>query len=494
MKKSRIVIAVLLIAFTVIALSSCAVIDTVYQVLGIEPDNPDQVYRFINSKMNGLDSYEIKGFLSLSANVAGRPVTSTSNNKQIYSGMTTGDYYHYSETSTVSNGKTTDMAVIRYGYYDGTAYAYADGLNGSSTPFTGYSEMSLEEYFKFIRAYDENDAIISNAYPSVLDCQSKSYTHEEDGGWTVSLSNYNLPGLLSILEDIGFDGELFDDEVEDVEIIYVADSEFRCTQVRVRYVFAEAEDQKNSPSLYLTLLYSNYNNVVLNTEEFNKEDYNELSDLSLIAKLEKKLVEAREEKQNTVSLELSNRFTVQHQPYEGVIRRSVTYGEENGKFYFDYGMPERDIADAYYFDGILQYKGAGEYSHDSLFDTVLKQEKIGENIAKGLLESLIFLDFNVYRIKEIEEVSEDHYKLKLNAPEKGSLYGLILYQGVSLNGGEMEMEFKFKDGKLMTVDLDADLNCSLRSGNISLDIGTVTVSGFADFNVPYHKMWHSNLA
>ena len=164
-----------------------------------------------------------------------------------------------------------------------------------------------------------------------------SFAKNEDGTWTLQASGYTKETVdqavasLAVLDRAAFDYEL---TIKDMEVSVRADSQFRLTEVKIKFIFAEANNQN---SFEMTALYSNYDATILNTLDTTR--FREIADYRLLSEFETMLEDFNNRQSGSFLFDVEELTSFNN--YGDTLTQyyketdTVIYGEENGGFFYE---------------------------------------------------------------------------------------------------------------------------------------------------------------
>lgn len=298
------------------------------------PESAKELWDKINSVMEGLDSYyqrmECEGVFYMDGNKL-----------EIESGMKgvlskkEGDFYEYTKVVNELECKELDYyerVENKKAYYDGKMYIKnkTDAVEQLLC-----APVSVEDYQN-----DSEDDFFDDVDP--VDCTKQDFSKEEDGSWKLSFSGYTKKTMESILDGMEMDESELGAPVEDAVITVCADEKFRCKELKIEFIFTLEEDSTTAPEFLIDCTFDQFNEAIFDVEAFLPEDYTEVDDLLILEKFTDELTALQETKKG--KFELNGTTEIKYQEKTEAVDRhyEVSYGEENGSYYFDLLMTSNE--------------------------------------------------------------------------------------------------------------------------------------------------------
>ena len=467
MKKTKIYLFIGVIILLLFLFSSCAAIDAVYDMLGLAPSNADQAYRMIERETAAQSSYEISGKIDLLTYIGGIRVTARGEGKQIYAGLNTeDDFYHLNESEMHVFVKDVDTGAIdiesRNAYYDGKVFLYSKDSGGERKI---YSLMTAEEYIEYItNTSGEPNLTFSDLSDGAAD---KSFSKNNDGGWTVKLSGYNDEALNTLAS---FD-EDFDYKAEDITIEIHADKDLRCTKMLVSAKFDSDKRGEDAPYYNMEFVFSSYNNAVMLLNDINPKDYNEVLDVRLLDKFDDAIDAVLGMEENTAFLTATNELKLLNVNNKLIETDTIKYGVEDGKYFYDIvAIVSGQKIKMRYHDGALTVMNETDYS-------TVEQSELE---ARAYVASVILMGYSSGSVNGIKLIGNEKYEVSLEmtgSALSGLNLGNPLIKGTH---GEKKVIFTFDGDDLVKVEVAYTVYCVYTGGSVSAS-GTLTGSGAVEF-------------
>lgn len=321
------------IFFCIILCTSCK------PTTAFEPQSAKELWDKIDETMEGLNAYESTGTGKLSFQMTNMKFTMNMEMKQIVSGLNDGDYYYYSfsdmkldqlkDTPLVSNPDRVMQEKSIEAFHNGKMFV---SLESDERTQNLVSSLTKEEYKAYRKNRDtESDDVDYN------DCTNASFTHNEDGTWTLQYSGYTKKTIDKMVDDFGMMETEFDFDVEDMEVYVLCDKKFQVKEMNVKFIFDEDSKESTDPFFEIKTQYANYNAVTLITDTLDPSKYTEISDCRLLAEFEDMIEALEEKKDGSFTLELEQKLSIPSLGQTQIYKETdtVSYGEKNGSYFYD---------------------------------------------------------------------------------------------------------------------------------------------------------------
>ena len=459
MKKFLMSLTALLLMLGMVCVTACGTVPE-------EPMTAERLFEKIDAAMDALDSYEVNGTMVMDVYMGGYKMETTADIRQIESGVTTGDYYFYSDSDVKMNapllGVSESVKTVE-AYHDGKAFLSTEN---SEVCQKIYSPMTDAEFRTY---YEEKNTSVTD--DNMMDCTNAVFTELEDGSWELSLSGYTKKTVDAYAKEIGFDGELFDDEIMDMELAIKADAEFRVTQMIVRLIFDTEAGSAKVPKAEMTMDYGAYNAATRITDTLNIMNFIEVEDIRLLDTFEKQIEALGKEKQNTFSLDITQTFKLSGQTSSYSERDMVTYGENEDGYFYDILAEMSGVTYEINYRGgqqTIRVEGAEESTPQT------------EDEARDYVMYLInTCRYDKQYVSDIEKTAEGVYKVVVNDPEDASYEQVMAQMGMEYHSSSQTIIFTMKDGKITQIKSTVDVYG--RPGGTGTALGKLTVSSTAIF-------------
>lgn len=424
-----------------------------------EPQNAETLWANITEAMKASNAYEtdITSKVSLKEVYgAGSIVSSDITMKSAVKGIREGEYYDYSDirVKSITMRKDPSTGAPRVeskdgtnilAFFDGTLYVTPKEADGQK--YQGYfcSPLNKEEYLIF-RANQKKDlfSLALNSGSNV------SFAKNEDGTWTLQASGYTKETVdqavasLAVLDRAAFDYEL---TIKDMEVSVRADSQFRLTEVKVKFIFAEANNQN---SFEMTALYSNYDATIPNTLDTTR--FREIADYRLLNEFETMLEDFNNRQSGSFLFDVEEltRFNNYGDTLTQYYKETdtVIYGEENGGFFYEINS---DLS----FGNIkISYKnGEQTVSAFGIDQTMAHTE---ENAKADINDFMMNIKYNPKHIFNLQKYAEGVYELDFHTTNYVDLadydYLFAAYDGYADYISSLNMKITVKDGSIVKIE------------------------------------------
>lgn len=352
-----------------------------------EPESASEVMDKIALAMGALSSYETELNGELRYYVDGEAVEMILTGKGYESGIGSVDYRFYADEKLVVNmysSSVSEIVLTRRAYIDGKCFVY------DSTPDTLRklcSSMSVDEFDAFI----EGDSFDFLDYS---ECANKSFQKNEDGGWTVNYAGYSKKTVNKLEELLGTDEQTVGSEILDMEITFVADAEFRLTEVEANVMYEQTADKSKTPTFVVSTSYGKYNNADT-SESVNENEYTEVDDIVVIGEIADMIEAYGERKEgrfsgkNEIKSDQTLFYLENYQASYGVDNSGYTYeinSEVNG-----------EKVDVKYTNGVVNI------TYDDSVQQSLQTFEQAKQTINYLINSVKYREHGVSDIKEVAE-------------------------------------------------------------------------------------------
>jgi len=352
-----------------------------------EPESASEVMDKITETMGALSSYETELNGELRYYVDGGLVEMIVTGKGYESGIGSVDYRFYADEKLVVNMyslSVSEIVLSRRAYIDGKCFVY------DSTPTSLRklcSSMSVDEFADFI----DGDSFDFLDYS---ECANKSFQKNEDGGWTVNYAGYSKKTVNKLEGLLGTDEQTVGSEILDMEITFVADAEFRLTEVEANVMYEQPADKSKTPTFVVSTSYGKYNNADT-SESVNKNEYTEVDDLKVIGEIADMIEAYGENKEGRFSVKnevKSDQTLIYLENYQ------ASYGVDNSGYTYEINSEVNgEKVDVKYTNGVVTIT-----YEDSVQQALQTPEQAKQSI-NGLINSAKYGELRASDIKKVEE-------------------------------------------------------------------------------------------
>ena len=436
-----------------------------------KPKTADELYARIDTAMDALDSYKAHGTISMTFFTQGVKMNATSESRISEAGLVNGDYYFYSETETVVKAETIGVEETVHSveaFYHGNAYLKNEG-DGLSQRFS--SAMTAEEYMAY---QSEKSGGIDDG--SLTDCVTKVMKENEDGTYSIEYSGYTARAVETLTKNMGLDDLLAEDEIVDYMITVCADEEMRVSEIKMNAVF-DIEEETQKPSLTVTYHYSDYDGVNREPALFTEADYNVISDIRLLDKLETLYEEMLAKKENTFWLISEQHFELMGEESSYLEKDIVTYGEdEQGFFYAVDAMISEVTIEIDYKNGTQTIRQGADT------ETAAQTDAEARAYITGLMS---VIGFQKLQVREIVEMGDGVYAAVMDGVDEAAYRELVQGMGMAFSSCEQKISFSVdpQNPDVMTeISTTVTVACKYHAYGLTYN-GTLTLRSTIDLDL-----------
>ena len=436
------------------------------------PKTADELYARIDTAMNALDSYKAQGTISMTFFKEGVKMNTTSESRISEAGLLSGDYYFYSETETVVKAETLGVEETVHSmeaFYNGNVYLKNEG-DGLSQRFS--SAMTAEEYMAYQseKSGDIDDGALS-------DCVTKVMKEHEDGTYSIEYSGYTARTIETLRKQMNFDALDVEEKVIDFIITIDTDEEMRVSEIKMDAIFDIEEESTQKPSLTVTYHYSDYDSVTREPALFTEADYNVISDIRLLDKLETLYGEMLSKKENTFCLISEQHFKMGVEESSYLEKDTVTYGEdEQGFFYAIDAMISDVMIEVDYRNGTQTIRQGADA------ETMAQTDAEARAYIKGLMS---VIGFNKLQVREIAELGDGVYVAAMNGVDEAAYRELVQGMGMTFSSFEQKISFSVDPQNpdvMNEISITVTIACKKRISNWLYN-GTLTLRSTIDLDL-----------
>ncbi len=412
------------------------------------PTTASELWEKADSVMDALQSYGIKQEMKMVLYASGNKIVTDSTFEGVSSNGEENYYRYFSGKShmvceALSLDDTTEM---KEAYYDGKMYRMNKGLDNDQKLC---STVSIEDYKEY-----EEDSLLENV--DFDDCMRKDFSEQEDGTWKLTFSGYTKKAIGLVMKELDLDDEMLGADVLDMDVDLLADAEFRVKKLNIKFLFDLEEDSTTAPEFTIKANYDRYNEAKFDFDAFLPEEYTQVDDLLILDEFEKGIEEHQNSKKGSFTLTSKTETKFMGQTVTEEEEDRISYGEENGIYYYDLTAETTDGKVE------MSYHGGG------LKVTVDGESEIGpqtEDEAKATVDELIdYATFAKESVTGIEKTAEDTYLIKIDKLNEEVWGAAFEAQGMEYVSGSQEISVTFKDGKISQYSTNSIIQGNVREG------------------------------
>ena len=422
-----------------------------------EPESASALWAKVDETMNALQSYEMSGdvkvvFYSMGYKFKIDGITSTI--------FTTESMYTEAVTEVACAELSTSQTMNRIeAYHDGKMYlATSDGTHTQkfSSPIT------KDEYADF--KTDDLAVIID-----IEDCTSAEYSKGEGETWNLEFSGYTKKTIDQMLESLNLTEEQLGTSIADMKVSLTADTEFRVKEITVAFDFTASEDMGAAlPEFAVTCKYSAFNETQFDASKLNAAEFTEIPDVRLLENVADAIQKRQESTSGHFLLDHSTTYEFQGQVDTSVENDLVSYGKNNGAYYY--------AIDAFVDDErfIMRYQnGAQTVEINGQTQTAIQSEQEAKSFIDGLINSA---GYDPNAVTGVEKVEEGTFLLKVDSYDTSLFDATIQAMEMELTAATQQITVTLKDGNLTKIHSKAVI-----SGTAAGETVTITMESNVNF-------------
>ncbi len=444
MKKSILILSVLLIVAVLFSLSACG------------PSEP--TIDKLNEVMNNLESYEMNGVMTGRFKVQGIEIVISGEELLISSKSGENSPYYYSEsTSTVSlaDGSNAETLTSLVGYYEGDVYI---SKSGDGRKHKLYSAMSADDFSEYM---DKGSTDLHDFESCVIETA-------DDGSITFALSQYDKEKNEKMLRESGFDQFSEDLKISDILLTIVTDPELFAKEVTLSFAFEIEEGEEFQPEIKAVYTYSNHNSATPITDKFDKDSFEEVSDIRLLDTFEEGIEDIANSENGKLELDITTTTIVSSRITTTTEKDLIEYGVKDGKYWYEV------IADVNKSLYVINYEDGSQKTITGGSNT--SEEKTDEQakeFIKGLVNSA---RFDKDYVSEINDKGDGVYSVKCRTVNSALYQPIYSSVGGTYSSGDLELTFTVIDGKITEISAEAYTGGTARVGNSTYNITVIIES------------------
>lgn len=452
MKKG--ICSVLSLLLCVLMLAACqnSNPDTTPTEKPFEPENALQLWEKINTTMDALESYETDNTAKVVYYYMGYEFELELIGKTV---MTTDA--HYEETETVISCAEIEMdqtMKMMQAYHDGTMYM-ANSVDTYDQKFC--SGMTFAEY-KEEKTGDLTEDI------SIIDCTEAAFSKSEDGLWKLECSGYTKKTINKVLGSMELPDDQLGASIEDMRVALVADKDFHAQKIELSLVFTEAEGEP-LPEFSIVAQYSRFNTAVFDSALLKTEEFTQVDDVRILEKVEDALEERQAATSGKFTLELNSTSELMGHAESSSEKDSVSYGKENGAYYYDITAELNGQQFTMQYRNGLQTVTSGGESQ-----TAAQAETDAKAFIDGLIDSA---KYNPMAVTAIEKKDEGVYLFHVAQQDVSAYEHLFVGLDVEITAAAQQITVTLDNGHLAKIESKISLDGTYRYDTGSTPITTV---------------------
>ena len=349
----------------------------------------------------------------------------------------------------------TFTLTTKEGYADGKMFTYSnDTQTGRS--YALWSALTGEEFLAHKKKMT-SDSGLENI--NTQSCASISCT-ETPNGWEASFSNFSAKGLRDLADFIGELTELFEEDVEDVELKLCVDKDLMPQSMELRVIY---EGGASAPTMAALVTYSEFGTA--EPYAIDLTGYRKVGDLRSIERLNKAFEEA--EKQETLSFSYAAEIEAelpQGGTTDNSVKSDLSISQKSGGLTFRLLESLNGTHTTYVYEN-GNFKG-GELNLP-----------FTEEQARALLANYLRpVSLELWRVQDCYSLGANEYRIELIHPDTAPVDALIEAYGTY-------------DSLLCAGELYVKLNSSGGLNRLIYDMAVFvypTASGSPSYEIDYH--------
>lgn len=449
--KKLFVLLIALILFT-LAFTSCGT-----------PKSAEDLMDKIDKKMDSLKSYQADLTANLSTTISGLQCKADFTGNNIMINGNEGKFYYYNMmegTMEIKDGEKNEVMEtvkskdIEAFHEDKMFVLHEQGEQKQAL----YSPLTKDEYIAY-REKQENSLDID--YEA---CVNSTFVQNEDKTWTMTYSGYTKKVIDKVVEYFGGD-EIFEEEVEDMEITIHANADYTVKSMELKMVF---ENESTTSEFRMKMEYSKYETATPIVDTLDVSKYQEISDCRLLTEIQDLLEDLEELENGSFVLDIKQTISTSSPSYTqtNTERDTVTYGKKDGKYFYDIkALSNNTKYNISYANGKQTVEVSGESQSAD------QTEKEAKAFINGLINTP---KYQAILVSSIKKTDDGVYTIRCNKPD-ASLYRPV-FSSLSASAQNVSQTIKItvQDGKITKIEstLSARSNYTVYYGTISFDLSS----------------------
>lgn len=376
-----------------------------------------------------------------------------------------GDFYSYTQQSmtvTCEEAEYSETSESVTAYYNGKMYI-SNKSEGVDQKFC--SAMTAEE---FIEA-DSDDSIKDIDF---TDCAKSEFSKNEDGTWNLKFSAYTKKQINVMLDGMEMEEGEMGADILDMEVTVLADTEFRAKQMSIKLVFEIEEDSTVIPEFAVTNNYSKFNEAQPNPDAIKTEEYTEVDDVRVLDNVEDSIKDIQNASSGKFKYDLKQSTRVYGQTSTYTEKNTITYGKENGGYYYDVSA---NISGTKY---TINYKGGKQtITQGSEKNSTSQSEEDAKAFIDGLIDCA---SYHAELVSKIEKTDEGVYKFTIDNPDISEIKQNLAASEIAVKSGSQEMIVTLSDGSVTRIENKLKINATYKKSGANASV-TITVTSTVDF-------------
>ena len=445
--KKLFVLLITLLLFT-LAFTSCGA-----------PKSAEDVMKKIDKKMESVKSYQSDLTAKLSTEMYGYRVLADFTGKDIKINGNAGKYYDYTimegtmemkdqeKNETIETVKTKDIRA----FHEGKMFILAEQDDLSQKL---YSPLTKDEYIAYL---EKQAGMIELDFES---CVNSSFVKNPDDSWTLTYSGYTKKAIDEFIEAFG--DEIFEEDIEDMEITVHANADFTVKDVEVKMIF---ENESTTSEFTMKQTYSNYGKATPIVNTLDVEQYKKVSDCRLLTDVADMIEDLEELENGSFVLDITQKLSTSSPSYTqtNTERDTVNYGKKDGKYFYDAKASTNNTKyDISYANGKQTVTVSGQTQ------TVDQTEKEAKAFINGLINTANYEPIRVSNIKKLEDGT---YRITCDKPNANLYKPVFSSLSTSVQSVSQTIDITVQDGKVTKIESTLTAKgFSMYYGNVSFEL------------------------
>ena len=423
----------------------------------------EELFGKIDAVMSDLESYEAKQAVNMTVYMQNHEINASGELIEIFADTVDDDRYFYSKSTLTTSSESLKLNKsymdIR-AYHQGNAF-YFTSVGSAIKKF--YSPLSYEDFLEYY-SYNASATLDDE---KIFSCSNSSYTQNENGSWEICLSGYSADFIDDYAEIMGLDDEMLDDKPVDMEIIIKAAPSFRATQMSLRMIFEDDNNDATNPTVELISYYSAYNEATPITDTLDTGNYTQVSDVRLVDGFDYMIEKLKESEENTFTLDVTQDYG-----YDIIINEKdvITYGREDGYYY----NVTSTVGDT---EGIISYRsGKQTVTSNGSSNTVDQTEDEAEALINDLID---YAMYDIFNVEHIEKTDDGRYKVTA-VPSMSFCLEITSSLGVHYVSSTQTIYFTVEDMNIIKIESTIEIRYSI-TYNSPASREYISIYSVADF-------------
>lgn len=331
-------------------------------------------------------------------------------------------------------------------------YSYSDGVNKqkfvSALSFDEFLETELDSFGEDVDLLDATNAV---------------FEANDDGTWSLTAKGYTKKTVKKIAEQLNISAEMLGEDVLDLEVYVLADEAFRATEMKFTLVFDVSENTTTRPAFSMEMTFSDYNAVTADESVVVPEEYTEVSDVRLLTGLAEKLADFKDSTIGEFTISQEVKTTVFGQETTEKLGYSVSFGVENGAYYYEALSEVQGIKTE------ATYRGGVEVvTQDSETYSSAATDDSAKLTVDNLLDSSVqYVQTAVVGIEEQE--AENTHLFTLAYPDVSAFQAAYEGSGIVLSSVTQTIRVTFEEDAVKQLVISQYYNASYGSEKVTIE-------------------------